>query len=158
MAKRPPPIWFDRLVAEVFARGARVSMDDVAKTMGKTVEACEAALKTEYCRAQAAQYSTAVRKHLVSQRMAPMQELQQWGHEAARGLVAAMWMAAERENIRELRESSSAVLNYLGHSPVKRTDKTVTHKVDAINDPAILAEIIRSGELPDDMLSIEGPR
>ena len=157
MAKRPPPIWFDRLVAEVFARGARVSMDDVAKVMGRTVEACEAALKTEYCRTQAAQYSAAVRKHLVTQRMDPMEELQQWGHEAARGLVAAMWMAVERANIRELRESSSAVLNYLGHTPVKRTDKTVTHRVDTIHDPATLARIIETGELPDDLM-LEGPR
>ena len=154
---RPSAIWHDRLVAEVFARGARVSIEEVAKVLGKTVEACEKALKSSYCQTQAAQYTAAVRKHLVAQRMAPMEELQQWGHEAARGLVAAMWLAAEKENIRELRESSSAVLNYLGHTPVKRTDKTVTHRVDTIHDPATLARIIETGELPDDLM-LEGPR
>ena len=131
-------------------------MEEVAHAIGQTPDACERALKTPWCQGEIQRYQQAVRKHLVQQRVAPMAELAQWGHEAARGLVAALWLATERENIREMRESSSAILNYLGHTPVKRTDKTVTHRIDSIQDPAILARIIESGELPD-QLALEGP-
>jgi hypothetical protein len=124
-------------------------MTDVARVVRKTPEECEKALKSAAGQRELALYQSAMRKRLVAERVAPMAELQQWGHEAARGLVAAMWLAAERENIRELRESSAAILNYLGHTPVKRTDKTVTHQIDAIQDPVLLARIIESGELPD---------
>jgi hypothetical protein len=43
-------------------------------------------------------------------------------------------------------------LNYLGHTPVKRTDKVVTHRVDMIEDPVVLARIIESGEMPDEVM------
>ena len=156
MRRGGDPAWYGQLVAEWFARGPGAQMVDVARVLKRTPEECERALKTPACQAQVAVYQQAVRQRLVAQRVAPMQELQQWGHEAARGLVAAMWLAAERENVRELRECSSAILNYLGHTPVKRTDKTVTHKIDAIQDPVLLARIIESADPEAEMAQIDG--
>jgi len=144
--------WHGKLVSEWFARGSTARLEDVADAVGQSLQTCERALKTPWCQAEIARYQAAVRKHLAQRRVAPLEELQQWGHEAARGLVAALWLATERENIREMRESSSAILNYLGHTPVKRTDKTVTHRVDAIHDPAVLARVIETGELPDELM------
>jgi hypothetical protein len=143
------------VIEEVFAAGPSVSLAVVAKRVGQTEKACERVLRSEWGQQQLALYDNAVRRRLVQQRVKPLEELAEWGHQAARGLVAAMWMAVEKENVREIRESSAAILNYLGHSPVKRSEKTVTHGIARINDPAVLQRIIDGEEI--DPVLLEGP-
>jgi hypothetical protein len=134
--------WHSALVAEVFAAGPSVSLAAVARKVGQTEKACEKVLRSEWGQGQLALYAGAMRKKLVEQKVRPLEELTAWGHEAARGLVAALWLATERENVREMRESATAILAHLGMGPVKRSEKTVTHGIARITDPQVLQRII----------------
>jgi hypothetical protein len=120
----------------------------------------EAVLRSSFGREQLETYYAATRQHLVARRVAPLEELAEAGHAAAQGLVAALWMATERENIREMRECSTAILAHLGMGPVKRSHATHEHSLGAVgrvSDPVILAEIVRTGEIPAALLEPPSP-
>jgi hypothetical protein len=150
---KPQP-WHYHLVSEVFAAGASVDLVVVAKTVGRTVGACEAVLRSAWGRAELERYYAATRQALVTRRVQPLEKLASAGEAAVDGLVSALWMAVARENVREVRECSVAILAHLGMGPVKRTEKTVTHAIDQISDPVLLARIISTGELPPEL---DGP-
>jgi hypothetical protein len=150
-AVRQPQAWHYQLVADVFAAGTALELDVVAQKLGRTVGACEAVLRSAFGQAQLATYYAATRQHLVAKRVAPLEKLAAAGEAAVDGLVAALWMATERENIREMRESAVAILAHLGMGPVKRTEQQVTHQIDTITDPVVLARIISTGELPPEL-------
>jgi hypothetical protein len=153
---RGPQAWHYQLVADVFAAGAAVDLAVVAGTLGRTVRACEEVLRSAFGQQQLQTYYAATRQHLVEQRVAPLEKLAHAGEAAVDGLVAALWMATERENIREMRESAVAILAHLGMGPVKRTEQQVTHQIDTITDPVLLARIISTGEMPPE-LTAPGP-
>lgn len=147
--------WHAALIAEVFAAGPSVALPVVAKRLGQTEKACERVLRSAWGQEQLALYDTALRKKLVAERVRPLEELAAAGHMAARGLVAALWLATERENIREMREASVAILAHLGMGPVKRTEKKITHGIERITDPGLLDRIIAGEEVDPGLL--EGP-
>jgi hypothetical protein len=140
-----------QLCADVFAAGAAVDLAVVASKCGRTVDACEAVLRSEFGRRQLEAYYAATRQHLVAKRVAPLEKLAAAGEAAVDALVAALWMATERENLREMREAAVAILAHLGMGPVKRSEQQVTHQIDTITDPVILARIISTGELPPEL-------
>jgi hypothetical protein len=140
-----------QLCADVFAAGASVDLGVVAGKCGRTVDACESVLRSEFGRRQLEAYYAATRQHLVAKRVAPLEKLAAAGEAAVDGLVSALWMAAERENIRELRECSVAILAHLGFAPAKRTEQKITHQIDTITDPVVLARIIATGDLPPEL-------
>src|SRR4029077_10628768 len=127
---------------DVFAAGAACDLGVVAGKLGRTVAACETVLRSDVAQAQLPTYYAATRQHLVEKRVAPLEKLAAAGEAAVDALVAALWLATERENLREMRESAVAILAHLGMGPVKRTEQQVTHQIDTITDPVVLARII----------------
>jgi hypothetical protein len=144
--------WHGQLCSEWFAAGSSARMETIAAKLGKTVSACQLALKSDECQAELARYQGAVRQHLVARRVAPLEKLAAQGEAAADMLVAAMELARDRENIREMIHAAVEILAHLGMGPLKRTAKSVTHTIDGIQDPAMLAHIIETGELPGEMI------
>lgn len=149
--------WHGQLVAEIFARGPRASLGEIARTLGRTERECERALKSPDCQRELATYQGALRRRLVESKVSALEKISGSLEEAAETLVHAMRVAKENDQVREMRECATALLAHGGLGPVKRVDKTTTHKVDQITDPVLLARIIREGEIPDELL-IEGPK
>jgi hypothetical protein len=147
--------WHAALIAEVFRAGPSVALPVIAKRLGQSEKACERVLRSAWGQEQLGLYDAAVRSKLVAERVAPLEELAKAGHAAAKGLVDALSLATERENVREMRECSVAILAHLGMGPVKRTEKTVTHGIARINDPVMLQRIIDGEEI--DPALLEGP-
>lgn len=146
MRTRP---WHGDLIARVFQAGPAVPLEKVALGLGQSERACRRVLDSPWGQAELARYHAARRQVLATKGVKPLEELGTWAHEAARGLVAAMWLAAEAGNARELRDSSAAILNFLGYAPAKRVEKKVLHQVETIQDVTVLNELserLRNGE------------
>ena len=75
---KPQP-WHYHLVSEVFAAGASVDLVVVAKTVGRTVGACEAVLRSAWGRAELERYYAATRQALVTRRVQPLEEVGERG-------------------------------------------------------------------------------
>lgn len=151
-----PQPWHYQLMAEVFAAGAALDLVVLAGKLGRTVAACETVVRSEFGQAQLTSYYAATRQHLVARRVAPLEELAAAGEVAVRGLVGALWMATERENVREMRECSVAILAHLGMGPVKRTHTTHDHQLQGVgklSDPIVLERIRVTGELPPELVA-----
>ncbi len=151
-----PAAWHGQLVAELFARGGHGKLPEIARVLGKSEKECERALKSAYCQEELARYQGALRRRLVESKVSALEKISGSLEEAAETLVHAMRVAKENDQVREMRECATALLAHGGLGPVKRVDKTTTHKIDQITDPVVLAKIIEQGEIPDE-LRIEGP-
>jgi hypothetical protein len=148
--------WHRLLVERVF-QGGPTALPKIALEVGQSEKACNRVLASDWGQRELARYHEARRQVLAQRGVRPLEELGLWAHEAARGLVAAMWIAAEKENARELRESAVAVLAHLGYAPVKKVEKKIEHVIDTCTDPVLLARII-SGEVdPDDLPALPPP-
>ena len=146
--KRPQP-WHGDLIARVFQAGPSVPLEKLAAGLGQTAKACQKVLASDWGQAELGRYHAARRQVLAQRGVRPLEELGTWAHEAARGLVAAMWIAAENGNARELREASAAILAHVGYAPARKVEKKVLHQLETIQDKAYLddlSERLRRGE------------
>lgn len=139
-----------QLIADVFAAGAAVEAElpGIAKKLGFTVESCRAVLRSSWGQGELQKYHAALRQKLVERKLGAADALLAGADRAAEVLGLAMEAAVENGNVREMRETAVAMLAHAGLGPIKRSEKRVTHAIDAINDPVALARIIETGEVP----------
>jgi hypothetical protein len=145
MAKTLP--WHRIVVERVFQGGPTYPLAKIAAEVKQSEKACDKYLRSQAGQDLLATYHAARRNVLAQRGVRPLEELGTWAHEAARGLVASMWLAAEAGSARELRESSVAILAHLGHAPVKKVEKNIRHQIDTITDPLLLSKIINGEEV-----------
>lgn len=149
--------WHGDLIATLFAGGPSFPVEQAAEKVGKSLRSVKKYLASPEGQAALAEYERARRAVVVERKVRPLDKLAGYAEEAVDGLMEALRLARENENIRELRETATAILAHVGMGPVKRTEKKVTHLTDQITDPLLLARIINGDVTREELEQLPPP-